>query len=52
MADEFDFFAPYRRLRCTCHIINLVAQTVIWGKDRDMFENEHVNLHVRLTCAD
>ena len=52
MADKFDFFAPHRRLRCTCHIINLVAQTVIWGKDRDIFENEQVNLHVRFTCSD
>lgn len=44
---EYDFFAPHRRLRCTCHILNLGAQRVIFGRDKDSFENLDSNLAVR-----
>ena len=44
LSEEYNFCAPYRRLRCTCHIINLAAQTVIWGKDKEAFENNKENL--------
>lgn len=44
LADEFNFYAPYRRLRCCCHILNLGAQTIIWGKDREAYENEGKDL--------
>lgn len=44
LADMYNFWAPHRRLRCTCHILNLSAQLVIWGKDREAFENENLNI--------
>ncbi|KAA8623809.1 hypothetical protein PtrV1_05115 [Pyrenophora tritici-repentis] len=42
---EFNFTASERRLRCCCHILNLGAQLVIWGKDRSAYENDaaHIN---------
>ncbi|KAF2174351.1 hypothetical protein K469DRAFT_608268, partial [Zopfia rhizophila CBS 207.26] len=46
LADQFNFFAPYRQLRCTCHIFNLAAQTVIFSKDKNVFGNENKNLAV------
>ena len=44
LSEEYNICALYRRLRCTCHIINLAAQTVIWGKDKEAFENANVNV--------
>lgn len=44
LATEYNFDATSRRLRCCCHIINLGAQVVIWGQDRDAFENEAEHL--------
>jgi hypothetical protein len=44
LADEFSFSPRHRRLRCTCHILNLGAQQVIFGKDREAFENSGINL--------
>jgi hypothetical protein len=44
LAEEFSFNPRHRRLRCTCHILNLGAQQVIFGKDREAFENADVNL--------
>ncbi|RAQ98540.1 ribonuclease h-like protein [Stemphylium lycopersici] len=44
LADLYGFGAPERRLRCCCHILNLAAQVIIWGKDRDAFENDGGNL--------
>ena len=46
LADKYDFWAPHRRLRCTCHILNLAAQLVIWGKDKEAFENDNLNMQV------
>jgi hypothetical protein len=40
LAEEFGFIASERRLRCCCHILNLGAQLVIWGKDRSAYEND------------
>ena len=37
LARDFKFSATQRRLRCACHIINLAAQQVLFGKDRDAF---------------
>lgn len=48
LSEAFGFNAPYKRLRCTCHILNLAAQTIIWGKDKDGFENQELNLQVKL----
>ena len=44
LAGEFGFGTAQRRLRCCCHILNLGAQVVIWGKDREAFGNEGSNL--------
>lgn len=44
LADEFSFSASHRRLRCCCHILNLGAQVVIWGKDRETYENQGAHL--------
>jgi hypothetical protein len=46
LADEYGFEATYRRLRCCCHILNLGAQLVIWGKDRSAYENDASNIDV------
>jgi hypothetical protein len=46
LADKFNFYAPHRRLRCCCHILNLGAQTIIWGKDREAYENQGKDLDV------
>ena len=39
LAGIYGFDASERRLRCCCHILNLRAQLIIWGKDRDAYEN-------------
>jgi len=39
LAGIYGFDASERRLRCCCHILNLGAQLIIWGKDRDAYEN-------------
>ncbi|KAF7566069.1 hypothetical protein PtrM4_143890 [Pyrenophora tritici-repentis] len=45
LAEEFNFTASERRLRCCCHILNLGAQLVIWGKDRSAYENDAAHLN-------
>ena len=40
LGQAYDFKAEQRRCRCAAHIINLVAQDVIFGKSRESFENE------------
>lgn len=37
LAQEFKFSASQRRLRCACHILNLAAQKVLFGRDREAF---------------
>lgn len=44
LASEFGFDPAYRRLRCCAHILNLGAQAVIWGRDREAFENNRTSL--------
>ena len=46
MADEFGFNPRHRRLRCACHVLNLGAQRVIFGKDKEAFGNSLANLAV------
>jgi hypothetical protein len=45
LAQEFNFTASKRRLRCCCHILNLGAQLVIWGKDRSAYKNDAAYLN-------
>lgn len=47
LGEIHSFNAVHRRLRCTCHILNLAAQTIIWGKDKDCFENAQLNIAVK-----
>jgi hypothetical protein len=44
LADLYSFETAERRLRCCCHILNLSAQVVIWGRDREAYENSGGNL--------
>jgi hypothetical protein len=46
LADRYGFETPGRRLRCCCHILKLSAQVIIWGKDREEYENDGENLEV------
>jgi hypothetical protein len=39
LANELDFDAKERRPRCSCHVINLVGQQVIYSKDKDAYSN-------------
>ena len=49
LAELYGFNAPERRLRCCCYIHNPGAQVIIWGKDRDAYENDGSNLEVSLS---
>lgn len=40
MALEFGFDKEQRWIHCVCHVMNLVAQAVLFGKDSDAFEKE------------
>jgi hypothetical protein len=47
LAKEYDFDAKQRHVRCFSHVLNLVAQAVLLGKDSDAFEAElNTNLTV------
>jgi hypothetical protein len=39
LAETFNFDAAERRIRCGCHIINLVGQQVMFGKDKESYNN-------------
>ncbi len=41
LAEIFGFDPLKRRLRCTAHIINLVARQIMYGTDLTAFEDEH-----------
>jgi hypothetical protein len=45
----YGFIPRHRRLRCAAHTINLVGQSVIFGTNRDAFENNNANLAVSLS---
>lgn len=40
LGKQYRFTAAQRRLRCSCHTINLVGQTVMFGKDKDAYDND------------
>jgi len=46
IASKYDFEAAHRRLRCAPHIINLVGQALLFGKDRDSYDNDSKNVAV------
>jgi hypothetical protein len=40
IAEVMGFNAAHRRLRCGPHTLNLIGQTLLWGKDSDAFDND------------
>lgn len=40
LAIKFNFIASHRHGRYAYHILNLVAQQIIWSKDKDSFKND------------
>ena len=43
LAAVYHFTAADRRLRCACHILNLVGQTIMFGRDIDAYDNASEN---------
>jgi hypothetical protein len=43
LADKYGFDATERRLRCVVHVLNLVAQQIMYGNDLSAFEEEGYN---------
>jgi hypothetical protein len=39
LAQEMSFNATYHRLRCGPHTLNLIGQTLLWGKDGNAYDN-------------
>jgi hypothetical protein len=40
LAQKYGFIASWQRLRCGPHTLNLVGQTVMFGKDKDAYDND------------
>ena len=43
---KYSFIKEYKRTRYAYHVLNLVAQLIIWGKDKESFENSDENIPV------
>jgi hypothetical protein len=41
---KFGFNKAHRHARCACHILNLVAQQFMFGKNKESFENKNTNI--------
>ena len=39
LAQKMGFNATHRRLRCGPHTLNIIGQTLLWGKDGDAYDN-------------
>jgi hypothetical protein len=46
LGDALGFDPIKRRLRCAPHTINLVGQTLLWGDNKDAYDNNQDNLQV------
>ena len=44
LSSKYGFVASHRRLRCSAHTINLVGQAVIFGSNKDAFNNDKANI--------
>lgn len=44
LAATYNFNSTNRRLRCACHILNLIGQTIMFGRDTDAYNNEPENI--------
>ncbi|KAK1916777.1 hypothetical protein P3342_004332 [Pyrenophora teres f. teres] len=43
MAEQYQYAAPERRLRCSPHIFNLIGQMIMFGIDEDAYNNDDVH---------
>jgi hypothetical protein len=50
LGSKYSFVASHRRLRCAAHTINLVSQAVMFGSNKDAFDNEEANIVVSFTA--
>ncbi|OWY45778.1 nonribosomal peptide synthase [Alternaria alternata] len=50
LARVYDFDATYRRLRCGPHMLNLIGQAIIFGKDREAYNNAVEQLDQEELC--
>ncbi|KAF7568869.1 hypothetical protein PtrM4_112840 [Pyrenophora tritici-repentis] len=39
LAREYEFESAHRRLRCSCHTLNLIGQAIIFGTNKDAYGN-------------
>ena len=46
LATLYKFVKIERRIRCAAHILNLVAQSIMFGIDKEAYENEDANIPV------
>jgi hypothetical protein len=44
---EIGFDPAHRRLRCAPHTLNLIGQTLLWGRNPEVYDNNSSNLQVR-----
>ena len=44
---KMGFIPAQRRLRCAPHTLNLVGQTLLWGRNLEAYDNNGGNLQVR-----
>jgi hypothetical protein len=43
MAEQYQYTAPKRRLRCLPYIFNLIGQIIMFGIDEDAYNNNNVH---------
>ena len=46
LATVFNFRKDDQHIRCAAHTLNLVAQSIIFGKDKDAYKNDQENIPV------
>ncbi|EFQ91228.1 hypothetical protein PTT_11999 [Pyrenophora teres f. teres 0-1] len=51
LSSKYGFVASHRRLRYTAHTINLVGQAVMFGSNKDAFDNEEANIIYRMRSS-
>jgi hypothetical protein len=44
LGEELNFDATWRRLRCVGHVLNLIARSILFGKDYELLEKEVANI--------
>ena len=46
LASVYDFNAAYRRLRCIPHTLNLIGQAIIFGSNKEAYNNAVAELNI------